>query len=133
MVQEVFAALADAPEESIDALSVWFIRTAVRVRQEHLLRLRSPDGRHHRSYRESVHGKVHASVSPEQVCLALQTLEQLIAQSQGLPERTRSVWSLYSLNGLTEEKIATRLNMDVSTVRKYLHRAQDYLSKRREL
>lgn len=61
--------------------------------------------------------------SPEERALILETLEQIDAVLDGLSQRARTAFLLSQLEGLSYADIATRLEVSVSMVKKYMLQA----------
>ncbi|WP_454691665.1 sigma-70 family RNA polymerase sigma factor [Achromobacter aloeverae] len=61
--------------------------------------------------------------SPEQRALILETLEQIAALLDGLPDRVREIFLFSQIDGLTYPQIASRLGITVNIVQKAMTRA----------
>jgi RNA polymerase sigma-70 factor (ECF subfamily) len=61
--------------------------------------------------------------SPEQICIAIQALEQINAALQGLQFRPREAFLLHYLDGQTQAEVATALGVSTRMVQKYLAQA----------
>jgi len=64
--------------------------------------------------------------SPEQRQCLLETLQQIDAMLDGLGEKVRQAFLLSQLEGLTYPVIAQRLNVSVSSVKKYMAKATEH-------
>ncbi|QCI14554.1 sigma-70 family RNA polymerase sigma factor [Pseudomonas putida] len=77
-----------------------------------------------RAYLETLANLPEAlEVSPETRLLILETLVEIDAMLDGLGARTRSVFLLSQLEGLSYVEIARRLSLSVTTVKKHATRA----------
>ncbi|THF62046.1 sigma-70 family RNA polymerase sigma factor [Pseudothauera rhizosphaerae] len=56
--------------------------------------------------------------SPEERCLIIETLEEIARLLDGLPPRTRDIFLLSQLDGLTYPQIATQLGLTLNIVQK---------------
>ncbi|OWT71646.1 RNA polymerase subunit sigma [Achromobacter sp. HZ28] len=61
--------------------------------------------------------------SPEQRALILETLEQIAALLDGLPDRVREIFLYSQIDGLTYPMIASQLGITVNAVQKAMTRA----------
>ncbi|MBU9810735.1 sigma-70 family RNA polymerase sigma factor [Rahnella sp. C60] len=64
--------------------------------------------------------------SPEQRQCLLETLQQIDTMLDGLGEKVRQAFLLSQLEGLTYPVIAERLNVSVSSVKKYMAKATEH-------
>ena len=64
--------------------------------------------------------------SPEQRQCLLETLQQIDTMLDGLGEKVRQAFLLSQLEGLTYPVIARRLNVSVSSVKKYMAKATEH-------
>lgn len=64
--------------------------------------------------------------SPEQRQCLLETLQQIDTMLDGLGEKVRQAFLLSQLEGLTYPVIAGRLNVSVSSVKKYMAKATEH-------
>lgn len=68
--------------------------------------------------------------SPEEIAAGRQRLAELAAAVRELPERTRHVFVLHRLHGLTYGEVAARLGISESSVQKHLARALYHVMRR---
>ena len=61
--------------------------------------------------------------SPEQRLVILETMHQIDAMLDGLPTRTRTVFLMAQLDGMTYRQIADAMNITDRTVRRYMAHA----------
>lgn len=64
-----------------------------------------------------------ATLSPEALSIAIETLVNIDNMLDGLPEKVRMAFLLCQLEGLSHAEIASQLSVSVSSVRKYITRA----------
>lgn len=64
--------------------------------------------------------------SPEMRQCHLETLQQIDSMLDGLNSKTRQAWLLSQLDGLTYAQIAERLNVSVSSIKKYIAKATEH-------
>lgn len=65
--------------------------------------------------------------TPERIAIARQSLRQIVATLDQLPERTRKVFELYHLSGHTQRDIATMLGVSTTLVNFMLRDASEAL------
>lgn len=63
------------------------------------------------------------ALSPEQQHLIFETLYQINLLLDGLPAKVKKAFLLSQLDGLTYQQIALKLNVSVSSIKKYMHKA----------
>lgn len=61
--------------------------------------------------------------SPEQICVAVQALEQISAALHGLADKPRQAFLLHYLDGQTQAEVARQLGVSTRMVQKYLAQA----------
>lgn len=61
--------------------------------------------------------------SPEQICVAVQALEQISSALLGLPDKPRQAFLLHYLDGQTQAEVAQQLAVSTRMVQKYLAQA----------
>ncbi|MEJ0035708.1 MAG: sigma-70 family RNA polymerase sigma factor [Gammaproteobacteria bacterium] len=131
MVQEVFVRLAGrAGLESNECLDAYVFKSASNLlRDRHRRRMARAAG-FHEAYDEEIHGTGLPSFEPERSLLGAQSLQQMVTALYELPEKTRGVFVLYHLEGLSHQEIGRQLGMAVSTIEKHMSRANAYILKR---
>lgn len=132
LVQEVFLRLAGGGEISApgDRAGAYLFKTAANLLRDRQRRLAARAGGAHEPYEEELHGSVRETSGPERALLSTQLVEQLVAALHELPERTRSVFTLYHLDDLSHAEISRQLGIAVSTIEKHMGRASAHLLKR---
>jgi RNA polymerase sigma factor (sigma-70 family) len=131
LVQEVLLRLANGSRiESVEKPEAYLFRTAANLLQDRQRSLKARATAQHDSYEDDIHGDTREMLNPEAKLLGLQAIEQLVAALYDLPERTRTIWTLYHLDDLSHGEIARRLGLSVSTVEKHMGRGTAYLLKR---
>ena len=77
-----------------------------------------------RAYRMALAARPDVQVpSPEKRCLVLDALTRIWAMLENLPARTREIFLLAQLDGLTLQQIAEQSSMPVITVRRHIRKA----------
>lgn len=77
-----------------------------------------------RAYLEALAGQPEPTVpSVEAQSLVIETILRVDALLDGLPARTREIFLLAQLDGLTLQQIAERTSTSAITVRRHIHRA----------
>ena len=133
LVQDVFVRLASRPNvESMERLEAYLFATASNLlRDRHRRRMaRAADA--HESYEEIRHGVREDANNPERVLLATQIVAQLVAALFELPDRTRTIFTLYHIEDLSHQEIAQRVGVAVSTIERHMTRASAHLLTRME-
>jgi RNA polymerase sigma factor (sigma-70 family) len=131
LVQEVFLRLANSTRiESVEKPEAYLFRTAANLLQDRQRQLKARATAQHDSYEDDIHGSARETLNPEAALLDLQSIEQLVKALYELPDRTRTIWSLYHLDDLSHAEIAKRLGITVSTVEKHMSRGTAHLLKK---
>lgn len=131
LVQDVFVRLAShAGLDSTERLDAYVFKSASNLLHDRYRRRKVRAAGLHDEYDEEVHGAQIATFDPHRLVGATQSIEQLVAALQELPERTRAAFVLYHLECLSHQEIGRRLGMAVSTIEKHMARANAHLLKR---
>ncbi len=124
LVQQVFLRLTGRADLTpLERPEAYLFTTASNLLRDRHRRRSARAADAHEPYDEVVHGGLHMTPGPERELLGTQRVEQLVAALYDLPERTRVVFTLYHLEGLSHETIARRLGIAVSTIEKHMARA----------
>lgn len=126
LVQESFLRLAEQQSgERIDNTPAYLYRTAHNLMIDHLRQQqrRKTDLVPH----EALEGIVEDSLGLEESTAAEQHMRRLRAAMNELPPRTREIFRLNRLEGLTHAEVARRLDISDSSVQKHLSRALAYV------
>ncbi|MEX0297605.1 MAG: RNA polymerase sigma factor [Kordiimonas sp.] len=85
-------------------------------------------------YTEGADGDASASksVDPARALSARQQVELAMSVLEGLPQKTRQVFLLHRVEGLSHSEISSRIGMPKSTIEKHMIRAIKALAKIRE-
>ncbi len=100
--------------------STWIFAIAYHACCDHLKRLRRQSGNELPDHPDSAPG-------PEHQVIALDQAERLRAAIDSLPEKYRSVITLYHLQGRQYDEIARVLDLPMGTVKTHLFRAKEQL------
>lgn len=131
LVQEVFLRLARGGDlGSMERIDAYLFTTAANLLRDRHRRLSARDSDAHEPYDEVIHGSALEEPGPERALQSAQLIEQLVAALHELPERTRTVFTLYHLEELPHAEIARRLGIAVSTIEKHVGRASAHLLKK---
>ena len=131
LVQDVFVRLAGhASLDSTEHLDAYVFKSASNLLYDRYRRSRARGAGLHDTYDEEVHGADLSTIGPDRLVVATQSIEQLVAALQELPERTRAAFVLYHLECLSHQEIQRRLGMAISTIEKHMARANAHLLKR---
>lgn len=126
LAQEVFARLARRGNlAEIAAAEAYLFQTANSVLVDCLRRAEVRGGEAHDAFEEEQHGT--ADLDPERVLIGKEALDRLITALYELPEPVRKAFALYHFDECRHTDIARRLGISVSTVEKYMARANAHL------
>lgn len=127
LVQDTFArVVARDGGEPIENLGGYLRRTADNVLIDRARRRTSRHADAHMAFDPDRHGG--ADIDPERIVAARQELDTAIAALLSLPERTRTVFLLFRLEGYKQREIAEQLGISLSTVEKDMVKAIRHLS-----
>lgn len=128
LVQDVFLRLASrAHLESADYLEAYIFKSAANLLHDRHRRRTTRAASMHEVYEEDIHGSAFATPGPDSLLHSAQSMERFLAALHELPERTRTIFTLYHLEDLPHQQIARRLGIAVSTIEKHMARASAYL------
>jgi RNA polymerase sigma-70 factor (ECF subfamily) len=131
LVQEVFLKLsARGGVDHVERIEPYVFATASNLLRDRRRHLTSRAAESHVPYDESLHGSTRTALEPDRILLGGQLVTRLVEALYELPEKTRTVFSLYHFEELTHKEIAQRLGIALSTVEKTMARANAYLLKR---
>lgn len=126
LVQEVFLRIVRrGNSQDLDRFDGYVFETAASVIKDRFRRRRTRMTSSHVSFEPDLHSR--ADVSPEQTVLAREALRSTTRAIMALPERTRTIFILRRLEGLSHPEIARRLGLSLSTVEKHIQRAAKQL------
>jgi len=126
LVQEVFLRIVlRGDSQDLDRFEGYVFATAASVLKDRLRRRRVRMSAAHVSFEPDLHSQ--ADVSPEQTVLAREALRSTTRAIMALPERTRTIFVLRRLEGLSHPEIARRLGLSLSAVEKHVQRAAKHL------
>lgn len=126
LVQEVFAKIARRADTSeVVAVEPYLFRTANSVLIDSLRRAEARGGNAHETFEEDVHGL--ADSDPERVLIGKEGVERLISALYELPGPVRQAFALYHFEQMRHAEIAKRLGISISTIEKYMARANTHI------
>lgn len=126
LTQEVFARLARRGNLSdINTAEAYLFQTANSVLIDNLRRTEARGGPAHEEFEDGRHGAER--LDPERVLIGKEALERLVTALYDLPAPVRQAFALYHFEEFRHSEIARRLGISVSTVEKYMARANAYL------
>jgi RNA polymerase sigma factor (sigma-70 family) len=129
LVQESFLRLAEQHgKERIDNTQAWLYRTAQNLLIDHVRRQRrhKTDSVPH----EDLDGIVEERPGLDEQTIAERRTQQLHAAVAELPPRTREIFRLNRLEGLTYAEVARQLDISDSSVQKHLAKALAHVMQR---
>lgn len=127
LVQEVLTRiLARDAAEPVQHLAAYAQRTAQSVLADRARARFSRRAAEHVDFDPARHGATDPG--PEQAMVARDDLRVAAAALRAMPERTRTVFVLFRLQGLRQKEIALRLGISVSAVEKHLVRGAELLA-----
>lgn len=125
LVQEVFAKIAKKADlTEVTTVESYLFRTANSVLIDGLRRAAARGGTHE-TFEEDIHGL--ADYDPERVLIGKEGVNRLITALYELPSPVRQVFALYHFEQFRQTEIAKHLGISVSTVEKYMARANAHL------
>jgi RNA polymerase sigma factor (sigma-70 family) len=126
LIQEVFLRIVRrGNSQNLDRFDGYVFETAASVIKDRFRRRRVRMSDSHVSFEPDLHGQ--SDVSPEQTVLAREALRLTTRAIMALPERTRTIFILRRLEGLSHPEIARRLGLSLSAVEKHIQRAAKQL------
>lgn len=126
LVQEVFAKIArKADLTEVTTVEAYLFRTANSVLIDGMRRTAARGGGTHETFEEDVHGL--AESDPERVLIGKEGVNRLIAALYELPAPVRQAFALYHFEQFRHSEIAKHLGISVSTVEKYMARANAHI------
>lgn len=126
LVQEVFLRIVRRGDsQDLDRFEGYVFQTAASVIKDRFRRRRTRMSDSHVPFEPDLHGQT--DLSPEQTVLAQEALRSTTRAIMALPERTRTIFVLRRLEGLSHPEIARRLGLSLSTVEKHIQRAAKQL------
>jgi RNA polymerase sigma factor (sigma-70 family) len=134
LMQDAFVRLLEYCERGAEVREpeAVLVRTVLRLSMNH-----DRDAHHNLYVRESVEDLVliDPGPAPEEVLAADQCLQEMRRTLDSVGHRTREVFFLHRLHGLSYAQIGQQLDMPVSTVEKHIARAMTVLleQRRREM
>ncbi|HAY06554.1 MAG TPA: RNA polymerase subunit sigma-24 [Hyphomonas sp.] len=126
LTQEVFARLARRGNLSdINIAEAYLFQTANSVLIDSLRRTEARGGSAHEEFEDGRHGT--ESLDPERLLIGKEAVEKLVSALYELPEPVRQAFALYHFEEFRHADIAGKLGISVSTVEKYMARANAHL------
>jgi RNA polymerase sigma factor (sigma-70 family) len=126
LVQETFVRVAASPAlDDCDNIDAYVTRAATRVLIDRHRRRRARHADAHLEFDADLHGEPVASA--DELVIARQALRKTSLLLMELPERTRYVFVLNRMEGLSNREIGVRLGLSLSSVEKHMTRAMRHL------
>ena len=128
LVQEVFLRLSTrGVDAGIDNLRGYIFQVAASVLVD---RSRRRAARHHDAHVELDPERTNgADFGPDRILAGREALRVVMSAVQHMPERTRTIFVLRRLEGMSYKDIARRLGLSVSAVEKHMVRAAERLAR----
>jgi RNA polymerase sigma-70 factor (ECF subfamily) len=128
LVQEVFLRLSTrGAETGIDNLRGYVFQVAASILVD---RSRRRAARHHDAHVELDPERAgEGDFGPDRILAGREALKAVMAALQHMPERTRTIFVLRRLEGMSYKAIAGRLGLSVSAVEKHMVRAAERLAR----
>lgn len=122
LVQEVFLRLVRRGDtDELERFDGYVFGTAASVLKDRQRRRRVRASDRHVPFNPDLHGEVE--FDPERAVISQQALAQITRKIMALPEKTRTIFILRRIEGLTHPQIARQLGLSLSTVEKHIQRA----------
>lgn len=122
LVQEVFLRIVRRGDnEDLDRFEGYVFQTAASVIKDRFRRRRTRAADRHVTFRPNDHGETE--IDPERVVIGQEALAAVAHRIMALPERTRTIFVLRRLEGMSVPDIARQLGLSLSTVEKHIQRA----------
>ena len=126
LIQDVFLRIVKRGGLSgVENFDGYVFATAASVLTDRFRRRKARHADQHLSFDPDLHGGVE--LGPDSVHAGRQALRRTTVVLMELPERTRDVFVLRRLEGLSYREIGLRLGLSVSSVEKHMVRAVRYL------
>jgi len=131
MVQEVFERLIKRGDiGSVEMVGAYVFETASTVFTDRFRRRSVRHADEHDEFDDNLHGDVYFST--ERVVIGRERLASATTALLELPERTRQIFVLRRLEGMSYLDIEARLGISVSAIEKHMQRAIAHLTSRLE-
>ncbi|MBO9708898.1 MAG: RNA polymerase sigma factor [Caulobacter sp.] len=131
LVQEVFLRIVRRGDyEQLEHLDGYIFETAASVLKDHFRQGQARRRDRHVEFESDRHGA--STPGAEATLTSRESLEAAIQTLMVLPQRTRTVFVMRRLEGLSYREIAARMGISVSGVEKHMVRAVQHLLARRE-
>lgn len=127
--QEVFVRVSRVDQRTVDNPEAYLFTIAASVVVDRSRAARSRHEWRHEPIDEQIPG---VDISPVQVLEGKQALQRLALIMGELPERTRTIFLLNRLEGLTYTQLAARYGMSVKSIEKRMSKALAHLRSRYE-
>ena len=122
LVQELFLRFWKRPQEPVEEMGTYLLRSARNLAIDHL---RGEGSRQRQLDDWLPEQRQGEPVGPEQALEAGDQWRRVEAALRGLPERTRRIFLLNRIHGRTYAEIAQAMQLSQSTVEKHMMRALD--------
>lgn len=125
--QDVFFRLTRTDDVQIENPEAYLFSIAANVVVDHIRARARWEHRHDPFDCESVPG---GEIAPDRIFADREALVRLRAVLQELPDRTREIFLLNRLEGLSYTQLAARYHLSVKSIEKYMSKALSHLRKR---
>ena len=121
LVQEVFLRIVKrGGAGELDQLDGYIFQTAASVVRDRYRRRKARASDRHVPFDAEAHGGLAGG--PDEALLGREALGKVSAVLMTLPERTRQVFILRKVQGLTQREVAQRIGVSEGTVEKHMHK-----------
>lgn len=136
IVQDLYLridAMAEDDRRTIDDATAFLFRMAHNIHRNHIRTLdngRRRDTAWHSVHRDGREDVVDDAPSPEDAVTGRQQLAEFTRAVEELPERTRAIFRLHKVDGMSQTQVASQLGISLSSVEKHLGAALKHLTAR---
>lgn len=130
LIQDVFVRLIQrTSEHPIEKVEQYIFQTAANVLRDRGRRRAARHQEAHESYDEEIHETVDSEFPPERVLMGRESVAEMAAALEDLPERTRDIFVLRALEQHKYCEIARMLKISTRATEKHMAKALAHLSR----